>query len=224
MLSPGHEVDRVPGAAPPALDDAASLPAGVDVARDRVAGLGGRAEEFAARVGAAVALAPALGGQALAATTAVAAWRSGVLAVRDDALARCGDLLRLGGTAPVGVLLGLRPDDVADFVAAQRHDRFAWPGWRDADRDYVLARVGGFAGLGGPWTLPPVDVVAVEAGAWLVRSGPSWWRVDVDIFGHVVAPAEAPEVSGAHSAGPERGAVEMLTTRSSYLAHVVRRT
>lgn len=214
MLTAGHEVrrTRVAGAAP-------RLSPGLEGAAQRVASLGGDRADFARRLTAALAEDPALGERSLASVTSVAAWRCGVLAVRDDALAQCGTLLELVGPVPLGSLLGLPAAEVEGFVDIQHHDRFHWPPWARLGRAFVVARVGGFAGLGGPWTTPPTDPRPLGDGAWLVRSGESWWRLDADLFGHVLAPADPAGSSSAASTDT----VALATLPTSYLAHLVHR-
>lgn len=216
MLTPGHEVRR-----PSAGGRAPRLPSALEGAADRVASLGGDRADFAARLNATLTEHPDLGERSLAAVTSVAAWRCGVLAVRDDALAQCRSLLDLEGPAPLSSLVGLPAGEVEGFLDAQHHDRFHWPPWSRLGRAFVIARVGGFAGLGGPWTTPPTDPRPIGEGAWLVRSGERWWRLDADLFGHVLAPTDAPADAAASAS---TGTVELATLPTSYLAHLVHRS
>ncbi|WP_309069157.1 potassium transporter Kef [Microbacterium sp.] len=180
IARPGHAIDA---------DQAptASLPTGYDVdlhaAGARVVAWGGNATRFADSLGRGVAAVPDLAPAEIVTLGAVAGWRAGVLGLRDDALARMAS-----ATGPLAMAcaaaLRLRPDELASTVAGQRQDRFWWPG---ATSRSVVARVGGFRGLGGPWDLPPRDPQPIAAGAWTVRVGDARIAIEADVFGHRVA-------------------------------------
>jgi hypothetical protein len=115
----------------------------------------------------------------------LAAWRSGVLDLRQDALGRLGEGLESESVAaPVlASALGLQPSELTDFVRYQAQSPFGWPA--RGSGDVVIARVGGFRGLGGPWTAPPVRAEAVSAdGEFLITlTDGEVWRLEADIFG-----------------------------------------
>ena len=131
--------------------------------------------------------------------SALAAWRSGVVGLRADALARLDRVLAGEGgderpsPEAAAAALGLDPTHLDAFVDGQRGDPFAWPPGRPGG---LIARVGGFRGLGGPWQArpqwtAPLDEagghllwVAPEAGADGPPAGAELWRLDADVFGH----------------------------------------
>ncbi|MFD7075049.1 hypothetical protein ACFV9G_12635 [Nocardioides sp. NPDC059952] len=149
---------------------------------------------------------------------AVAAWRAGVIGLRTDALRAVSDLSDAGIADAVGATLGMPSTDVAGFAEGQRTDRFFWPAWQHLDRAYLLARIGGFAGLGGPWLAHPGDVIAAGEGRWLVEVGEELWQVDADLFGHSASLAsDDPVDSDAGTAG-----IRVVSVPTSYLLEVVR--
>ncbi|MFD4326958.1 hypothetical protein ACFWQC_20135 [Nocardioides sp. NPDC058538] len=149
---------------------------------------------------------------------AVAAWRAGVIGLRTDALRAVADLADAGLTDAVGATLGMLGTDVAGFAEGQRTDRFFWPAWQNLGRAYLLARIGGFAGLGGPWLAHPGDVIAAGEGRWLVEVGEELWQVDADLFGHSVSLA-GEEPSDDPVDTPR---VRVVSVPTSYLLEVVR--
>jgi hypothetical protein len=123
---------------------------------------------------------------------ALAAWRSGALAFRTDALRRL-DLARAEGStrpAALAAALGLDEDSLAPFTALQRETRFGWPGLTAPGN--LLAVIGGFRGLFGPWQAPPVAVLAGNIpGAFVIRASAvggdaEEWQVLADVFGHTL--------------------------------------
>ncbi len=132
---------------------------------------------------------------------AVAAWRSGVVGIRTDALRRAA--VAAGPTAAaVAAALGLAPADVPALLRAQAADPFGWPS--EADRRIgaaTLAVLGGFRGLGGPFLAPPVEARPAGPGRFVVRTADGeWWSVDADVCGARWAStdgAPAPETDGA---------------------------
>lgn len=174
---PGHLANTHPAAGAPA-----SIP-GLDLAlaARNVRAAGGDPGRFAASLAAAqrVDAAP----EHAMALAGIAAWRAGALAFREDALARTDVLLaESGGRRAVCAALGIGDDEIVAFAERQRVDRFWWPG-RTANRGYVCA-VGGFAGLGGVWVAPPEHGHALaEPGAFAIRAGDEWWRLDADVWG-----------------------------------------
>ena len=239
----GHVVDDgvlVDGSAPPRL--APGLDA--DLAERNTGEWGGDVARWRHVLGAALAAQratsrPEDGHRDLA---ALAAWRSGVVGLRADAL-RWLDLALAGGgddrPAPeaAAAALGLDPAHLDAFVSGQRDDPFAWPPGRPGD---LIARVGGFRGLGGPWQARPQWTTPLdEPGAHVLwvdpeplgdgpRAGSELWRLDADVFGHRLvlltpdAPAggAVPEGGGRPGdAGQARSAVVLRW--SSYLALLV---
>lgn len=145
----------------------------------------------------------------------VAAWRSGALGLRGDALARL-DLLRsdVAGRRAAAAALFLAEDALDDFAERQRADRFWWPG-RAETRGYVCA-VGGFRGLGGAWTSPPDAGHALgDDSVFAVRAGADWWRLDADVWGARLVRLDAqPRAAAAVSAA------SIVCLEDSYLAWV----
>ncbi|MFJ6678657.1 potassium transporter Kef [Microbacterium sp. NPDC091382] len=181
----------------------------VDLAARNTAAAGGDPARFAASLAAGFAAASDVDVVDLA---GVAAWRAGALAFRADALQR---LARLSQTHPdaAAAALALDSADLGRFLEAQHDDRFWWPG-REASRGYVCA-VGGFVGLGGAWIEPPVEAVALaDAGAFGIRTGEQWWRLDADVWGSRLRPLDdAPEAASG-------GAASIVSFPDSYLAWV----
>jgi hypothetical protein len=147
---------------------------------------GGDPDRFARRIAAAHEAAPQLATEPDLVRTviALAAWRSGAQALRNEALGRLAALPE--GAYPqdaAAAALALPADALAEFAAQQRADRFWWPG-RAEWNGYVCA-VGGFAGLGGAWVEPPTDGRVLDSGqtVFAVRSGETWWRIDADVWG-----------------------------------------
>lgn len=151
---------------------------------------------------------------------AVAAWRAGVIGLRADALRAVSDLSNAGLVDAVGATLGMPGTDVAGFVEGQRTDRFFWPAWRALGRAYLIARIGGFAGLGGPWLAHPGDVIAAGEGRWLVEVGEELWQIDADLFGHSVSPAGDDPADAGDPVGTD--GVRVVSVPTSYLLEVVR--
>lgn len=207
----GHEVNT--GLAPATAD----LPADLADAGRRIAAWGGNPARFAQLLANAATTGPGLTEEQRVAAASVAGWRAGVLGLRDDALAAAARLAGQLGPQPVASLLTLSPGNVDAFLAAQRTDRFAWPAWAGLGRAYTVARIGGFVGLGGPWQLPPRDVVDVAPGCWLVTTGEETWRIDADLFGHVVSRADGSRPDGRD----EQATARLMTQPTSYLATVV---
>lgn len=138
---------------------------------------------------------------ALRAAAAVAAWRSGLVRVRRSALAAAerlnDDVLALvldlpETTRPVRRVL---EDNVAD--------PFAWPGAPDRG---VVAVVGGYRGLGGPWTGVPLVRAATGSSTptWRVLADGIGWVVVADVHGHVVLrePTGPDAPNGTQAPGP----------------------
>ena len=212
MRGPGHLAN-----AASAADAPASLPVlpGLDLAlaATNVVHSGGDPARFATSLNAALRLLPA--GQDPTPYVVLAAWRSGALAYRQAALGHVDELLGGGPSdaAAAAASLGLQVADTERVAAAQRTDRFWWPG-RVANHGYVCA-VGGFVGIGGAWIAPPHSGIALdEPGAFAILTGQEWWRLDADAWGHrlVPLPGEPPTAF----ASP----VSIVCRQDSYLAWV----
>lgn len=116
------------------------------------------------------------------ALVAIAAWRSGALALRADALRRLDAVDTAPGLTAAAATLGLELDVLEEFRRRQRTDRYWWPG-RAEQRGYVLA-VGGFRGIGGAWIRPPERVERLaDDGAFALLVSDTWWRLDSDVWG-----------------------------------------
>jgi hypothetical protein len=164
---------------------------------------------------------PALGSDpdlaAVRSVAAIAGWRAGVLDLRADALARVAGL----PASAVASTLGLAADRLDWFLTAQRADRFAWP---DQRAGAVIARVGGFRGLGGVWVVRPSGADALGDGRFRVVCGDESWIIRADIFGSAVmrADPEAPTPDAPTDAAAG-GGVEAVVSPNSYLVDLVRR-
>lgn len=217
MNRPGHLANaEAPLGGPPQL-------AGFDVAlaAENVRRAGGDPALFGAGLAAALEERPAPDRDELLSYAAVAAWRAGALAYRDDALTRLDALVAGGAGLAAGRTLGLDGvESVTAFAAAQRTDRFWWPR-RRAARGYVCA-VGGFAGLGGAWIMPPeLGVPLSEPGAFAIRAGDEWWRLDADVWGHRLVRMDDTDGDPIAQAPPASdSAASIVCTPSSYLAWV----
>ncbi|GGU10573.1 potassium transporter Kef [Nocardioides albus] len=218
---PGHTVNASVRREPATLPSATGLD--LDLAVANVARWGGDTGLFGGFLAAGLAgrgADPIEIGQDLA---AVAAWRAGVVGLRADALRAVASCLDAGLGEAVGATLGMPGSDVAGFLEGQRTDRFFWPAWQHLGRAYLVARVGGFAGLGGPWLAHPGDVIAAGEGQWLVEVGDELWEIDADLFGHSVSPAdEDPADAGEPVDGPGATDIRVVSVPTSYLLEVVR--
>ncbi|MGY4858960.1 potassium transporter Kef [Cryobacterium sp. AP23] len=169
-------------------------------------------------LGRALAVQPDADRDALLTYAALAAWRSGALGFRTDALRRldlalAGDDTRPAATAAA---LGLGEGGLGPFAELQRASRFGWPG-RHAPGE-LLAVVGGFRGLFGPWLAPPVAVLPGERpGTFLVRTYAAGtaagsaaaaedWLLTADVFGHTLVRLAAEETAAAMAAETARWA------------------
>jgi len=118
---------------------------------------------------------------------ALAAWRAGAVQVRADAWARMERLLSTAAASAAAATWDVSVADAVAWVEHGREDRWWWQGAHEA-RGFVAA-VGGFAGLGGRWDEPPVKAVPLaEEGAFAVKAGREWWRLDADVCGARWAP------------------------------------
>ncbi|WP_394552725.1 potassium transporter Kef [Agromyces sp. MMS24-JH15] len=183
--------------------------AGLDpaLATGNVVRRGGRERTFRAALGAGVAArptpgapddgAPAWSREALLDLASVAGWRAGVVALREDALARCeaGRWDAEWAVVAAGVL-GVEASDLDEFLDRQATDRFWWPG-RAAVDGFVWS-AGGFEGFGDAWIAPPAQWHPLdEPGAFAVLAGGEWWRIDGDVWGCRLARAEAADTGAA---------------------------
>lgn len=203
---PGHLADRTPPVGTPVPVEGLDLA----LAGRNVAAAGGSAERFAVSFAAGRAAAESIDPIALA---GIAGWRAGALGLRDDALRSIDSVRSTGAGAAAAAALGMDAADLGAFVDRQRTDRYWWPGRREAN-GYVCA-VGGFRGLGGAWTAPPADGRPLDVdGAFAVRTGERWWRIDADAWGSCLSPLDDEPEPGA------AGAASVLTFADSYLAWI----
>ena len=165
-------------------------------------------------LGRAVAAAPAAGRDDLLTYAGLAAWRSGALGFRTDALRRLEVALaeQTPALPALAAALGLGEGGVAPFAEMQRASRFGWPG-RHAPGE-LLAVIGGFRGLFGPWLAPPVAVLPGEGpGTFLIRTQAGGtvaggmataevWLLSVDVFGHTLVRL-APDETETETAAAE---------------------
>jgi hypothetical protein len=202
LRRPGHLARSVVTLDPPSLPWAVP---GLDIERAgaNVRAAGGDPVAFLGLVGAAWARTAEdrrFDVEAWTALAGIAAWRAGVISLREDALGRI-DRLRQHPewrSAAAGAL-GLPDTDLDLFADRQRTDRYWWPG-RAAMGGYVCA-FGGFAGLGGLWTAPPTRWLALpDPGGFAVRTGDEWWRADIDVWGTRVRRLAAEPASAASPA------------------------
>ncbi|QCB94006.1 hypothetical protein [Cellulomonas shaoxiangyii] len=115
----------------------------------------------------------------------VAAWRCGLVRYRDAALDAAAHL----PAELAGPLLALPGDvDVATVLERHRADRWWWPG--AATDPGVVARVGGFLPLGGPWVGLPRAVPGGPSG-WLALADGRRWAVVADVHGSAVVALDA---------------------------------
>ena len=219
---PGHSVNASVARQPGGLPAVTGLD--LELAVANVARWGGDAGLFGASLTAGLAAAPdAPDTAAIQDLAAVAAWRAGVIGLRKDALRAASSCLDTGLADAVGATLGMPGADVAGFVEGQRTDRFFWPAWQQLGRAYLIARIGGFAGLGGPWLAHPGDVIAAGEGRWLVEVGEELWEVDADLFGHSVSQAADDPASTGEPGDPVgTPGVRVVSVPTSYLLEVVR--
>lgn len=160
---------------------------------------------------------------------ALAAWRSGALDLRQDALARLAEALDSGSIprTALAAALGLVPSELVDFASAQAESPFGWPA--RGDGDVVVARIGGFRGLGGPWTAAPLraDHGSHDGHFVITLTDGERWTLDADIFGSALT-RFSPDPSDEPAADPPGGAVasaawptRLAVFDTSYLAWLV---
>lgn len=179
------QLANAPAPFPPAeLPDLSAAGLDVALASESVRGAHGEPLLFARALAAGVAHDPSTlsdRDRALA-LVAIAAWRSGALGLRADALSRLERLESAEQRRAAAAALGLGVDVLDEFRRRQRDDRFWWPGRVD-QRGYVLA-TGGFRGIGGAWVQPPERVESLaDAGAFAFLVAGAWWRLDSDVWG-----------------------------------------
>jgi len=189
---PGHVVNAPAPFADAPLPDAL---AGLDLpaAADRVTALGGDRGLFAGALAASLTVDAAPDAARALDLVALAAWRAGAAALRDDALRR----LPAVPADVAAAVLGLSADDVASFAEHQTVDPLWWP---QAGAGWMLS-VGGFSGLGGAWIRPPEQGIALdEPGAFAFLVAGRWWRLDCDVFCSALQPIDDQPVAAAHAA------------------------
>lgn len=158
-----------------------------DASVSNVAAWGGQVAIYRHVAAAALTAAgPSLDPELALAVAGLAGWRAGVLDLRTAALAHL-DALVAGGFADVAAAaLGLDHEAVSQLGALQQRSPLGWP---RQPVGAVVARVGGFRGLGGPWSTPPVAGWFDAAGRLRVRCADgTGWQLTVDVFGARVTP------------------------------------
>lgn len=182
----------LPDAEPPA--DAAGLD--LRLAGERAADAGADPDAFGRLVAAGIA---AVGSSADAETVrsvaVVAAWRAGAIGFRGDALARISHTLADDAPGPVAAslaaALALPVDALPGFVEGQRASPFHWPTTDGAPP--LLAILGGFAGLGGPFVAAPEATGRRDDdGLPGIRTAEGWWLVEADAFGRRITACADP--------------------------------
>jgi len=119
----------------------------------------------------------------------VAAWRSGLVRLREAALLAARGL----PTTPLAAALELSGDAEA-VLRTNAADPWAWPEYGPRPGELrVVARTGGFTGFGGPWPVPPV-VVGGDGVRWRVRAGTVERLLLWDVHGDAVLPMAAAEL------------------------------
>jgi hypothetical protein len=205
MIAAGHEANY--GIAPLVV----SLPhlPGTDLAStvERVGSWGGDKALYQYFLGR--ALVEARDAASARSIAVVAGWRAGVVALRTEALAQLDPL----GRDTAAAALGLAPDQLADFRLVQTRSCFGFPQQRG-----VIARIGGFAGMGGPWIAPPTSAHLAGDGIVAIACGDELWVAHADAFGSRLSRVDALPPAVANPAWP---AIEVSPT--SYLVSVVQR-
>lgn len=176
---------------------------GLDVADRNVAAWGGDLAVYRSALSAALRT-----GGPVPDLAAVAAWRAGVVELREDVLARLPGLPAAAAAAALGIPVAL----LGPFLAAQAGDRFARPDPVPAGA--LLHRVGGFGGLGGPWLAPPVSAEPAGPGRFLVSTHDgAQWTIVADAWGARLRPASTADTGPA-------GRVRVVVPAESYLVEV----
>jgi hypothetical protein len=141
------------------------------------------------------------------AIASLAAWRAGVIDLRADALHR----LEMSEPVSAAAALGIELDDLGAFVVGQARSAFAWTSTLP-----VIARVGGFRGLGGAFISPPLSATTLEReGGFALLTAVDAWEYDADTFGGRLVRVDEPG-----DPGPVRD-VQLTVSPDSYLAELV---
>ncbi|MFW0794339.1 hypothetical protein AAFP30_11050 [Gordonia sp. CPCC 205515] len=119
---------------------------------------------------------------------AVAAWRSGVPQIREDALPRIHRCYTDNPQcAPVfAAALDIPATALPTFLNKQQTDRFGW-----IESLPVIAAIGGFRGVGGRFAAPPT-ALTVDGESLCARTGDEYWQIRADIFGATLARCAEP--------------------------------
>lgn len=141
---------------------------------------------------------PTLPPEQRAVVTALAAWRAGVVRMREGALAGARNLLadRPDAAPALGAALALPAELVGATLAGLAADPFHWPDPAAPEqprrnREPRLDAIGGFVGFGGPFLVPPDEVRGGDRpDRFLVREGGRHWLALVDLCGAAFVPAE----------------------------------
>ena len=182
---------------------------GIDLAAtiERIGDWGGDEGLYSLFLGAALIEASLRDAATVRSLGVIAGWRSGVIGLREEALAHA----TAGGPAAVAAALGLPMDQLADFLAAQASNRFAWP-----LAPVLIAEIGGFRGFGGPWVTAPTRCFSAADGLFALQAGTDVWAIHADVFGHRVSRIDAlpPELPDAR--------LDLRVSPDSYLVEVRR--
>ncbi len=135
----------------------------------------------------------------------VAAWRSGLVRLRDATLRAARGL----PAEALAAVLGL-PGAAEDALRANATDPWAWPGHEPRPGELrVVARSGGFTGFGGPWPVPPV-MIGGDGVRWRVRAGTDERLLLWDVHGDAVLPTAAADLELCSDPAAVLGAPGML--------------
>lgn len=190
------------------------LPDELASARERVGAWGGDTLLFHQLVAPLLTIAPAH----LRDASAVAAWRAGVVRMRDAAL----EIIPQLPAEVAASALALEPHELPAFLDAQHTSRYAHPRLTGE-----VARLGGFVGLGGRLRTRATYTRFVHNGI-AFRTGDTGFHVELDVFGEAWTGIElSPAVAGSDGFPAELAEVpgngyRVFAPFSSYLITVGR--
>lgn len=191
MIVAGHEANA---GIEPRVTTLPAVP-GLDLEAtvERVGGWGGDEALYCYFLGRALVEAPERDAAAARVIAVVAGWRAGVVALRQEAL---GHLAQLDPETAAAAL-GMDSGQLAEFTAAQPADPFWAPGQLG-----VVARIGGFRGVGGPWIAPPTSAHLTADGTVAIACGDDLWVAHADAFGCRLGRVDALPPAAANTAWP----------------------
>ncbi len=206
IVAAGHEANR--GIEPREVTLPAIPGLDLDATVDRVVGWGGDSGLYRLFLGSGLVAAEQRDAPTARAIAVVAGWRSGVVALRQEAIAQLDTL----GRDTAAAALGIPADQLADFRLAQSTSVFGLPGQLG-----VIARIGGFSGMGGPWIAPPTSAHLAADGVVAIACGDDLWVAHADSFGARLTRVDELPPAAINAAWPT---VEVSPL--SYLVSVVR--